>query len=92
MPIAEAIRDWYHDIAPTQSTAEVTWDTIFRCWRALELDFHHRYQADFGDGVLDRRDWRWFAVRVSDLLDDNTSRLTAAVKTLLSPPTGGARV
>ena len=87
------MRDWYNaatESAATQSIP-VTWNHVFTCWRALELDFHERFRADFGDGVLDRRPWRWFAIRVEDLLNTKTSRLATAVRDLISS-TGGARV
>ena len=85
MPVVEAIRDWYNDTAPASAPvqATVTWDDVFTCWTALSLDFHSRFRADFGDGILDRRTWRWFTDRVADLLDDKDSRLALAVRPLV---------
>lgn len=92
MPPDEAIRDWYLDDTPTPATptrAAVTWEHIFTCWKAVEVDFHHYFHADFGDGILHRRTWRWFSIRIAQLLSDNNSQLAAALRELLGPTTGG---
>ncbi|GAB2646340.1 hypothetical protein GCM10027169_13170 [Gordonia jinhuaensis] len=85
MPPEQAIRDWYNDTTSQPKPAPkatVQWRHIFTCWNAVELDFH-RFGIDLAD-VLDTRDWRWFTLRVGDLLSDETSRLATTVKTLLT--------
>lgn len=84
------MRDWYNAAPAEPATATVSWDHIFTCWRSVELDFHARYRADFGAGILEHRSWRWFEMRVADLLADNTSRTARAVRPLLA--IGGAHV
>ena len=44
------------------------WDDVIEHFNDIETDFHEIYGVDFGDGVLEQRDWRWFKIRVEGLL------------------------
>ena len=82
------MRDWYDPTAPRPKVDEskLTWDNILSNWDAIETDMHMLYGVDVADGILDRRSWRWFRVRVVRLLAEE-SMLARALG--LVPTAGG---
>lgn len=80
-------RAWYLPMynAPAlggRKTAEqqtISWSDILECWTQLELDFQSIYSVDLDTDILDHRSWRWFELRVGDLVHTPHSRLRRAL-------------
>lgn len=86
----EGLRWWFEEGQGPAEGVDLSLGNLLSRWDAIETDFHHFYGCDFGDGVLARRTWRWFRVRMVRLLADDT-QLARAVKmphTQPKTPTG----
>lgn len=74
-------REWF---APTEEPAgeRIGFLDVLEEWDALEADLHHHFGIDMCSEVVRKRDWRWFAVRVKWLLQNDTY-----LYRVLRPPT-----
>lgn len=66
------LRWWYEEDRPGRDLPDLSWRSLLSRWDAIETDFHHFYGCDLGDGVLRRRSWRWFRIRVIRLLTEDS--------------------
>lgn len=66
---------------------DLSWPALLTQWNAIESDFHHFYGCDLGDGILHRRSWRWFHVRVIRLLAEESMLARALGLHKLTAPT-----
>lgn len=55
----------------------ITFLEILEHWDTLEADLHHYFQIDMGSDIVRQRDWRWFAVRVKWLLQQDSATARA---------------
>lgn len=76
MPEGDVTRWWWEE--PKAKGIDLSWPNILSNWAAIETDFHHFYNIDFGTGVLTDRDWQWFTLRLFRLLGEDT-RLARAL-------------
>ncbi len=49
-------------------------------WRAVELDLHTEFGVDVESGILRDRTWRWFVMRVGDLIENPLTRVGSVVR------------
>ena len=66
------VRDWWAEPFKQVDSEKLSWAGLLSEWDAIETDFQHFYNLDLEDGVLDRRTWRWFKIRVLRLLEEDT--------------------
>lgn len=77
-------REWYNPphFAPAfrnePRPGAVTWRDILGHWSALELDFQ-QMGVDL-EAVIDHRTWRWFELRIHELVANPRSRLKRAIE------------
>lgn len=71
----------------------LTWGNMLTHFNEIEVDFHRFFHTDFADGVLKRRPWRWFRIRIVALLgmDSDLARSLGLNNTphVIPPPHGG---
>ena len=90
--LPQGYREWSNplEMAPSQQPDPLTWASLFAHWNAIELDLHD-WGIDVESGILDHRSWRWFLMRVLDLIDSasprsSTSRLKKVLTAERSTP------
>lgn len=49
-----------------------TWAHMLKSWDVLEADFQWHYGIDLASGILKKRSFRWFTVRVVKLMSEDT--------------------
>ena len=77
--------EWYEGGIPApkqgrarQGAPELTWDRLLAQWPLIEADLHSEYGIDVedgraeGNGILQRRTWRWLQIRILGLLSAET--------------------
>ena len=66
-------REWY---APTEASSTglgLTWPGVLSHWNAIETDMHHFYGADMENPEVLGRSWRWFTIRITRLIGEDTA-------------------
>lgn len=66
------LREWEERVEGV-SAAKLTWDALLELWDLVETDFQQFYHLDLAAPEVRGRSWRWFQVRCSRLLGEDTA-------------------